>query len=232
MNNYIQKTKGGVFMKSHKILKLFISLIFIILISYAIFVTRNCVIISSLSNKALNYYEQILESDNFHKEIKTIDRKIVIHTELYRRNDKQAFIQLMEGQDFYYSRKDYSDNNSYLNSYFIIGDQKTAYFYKCKEDLLETCQENGNMFSDMENILEFSLLAQIYSYEENNHKFYRIKRDDIDSVFDSETGLCVKSYDKEDGEEYIIEYNYDFDAIDDSVFDEPDLAEYEVIRYE
>ena len=63
------------------------------------------------------------------------------------------------------------------------------------------------------------------SYIIEEHSFYW--DNSIRTVRDRETGLKIRVADGN----YVVTYEYDFDNVDDSVFVEPDISEYEIIEH-
>lgn len=214
-------------MKVKKILKILGLFLFILLICLLIYVMRNYVIITDLQNKVVKYSN----STNYHIKEKTVDNGITTsEMNYYKKNNNQVvFMQ----RNFDNLKMSIYDNGVKINTFVEISDSKTAHL-DCSE--FEPIYIYNNLETDSKSqVFLESITAQIKSVNYNGKECYCIKgfmpSDSLTGIeaelfIDKETGLLIKMIEEETG--LITEREYEFDKVEDSIFEEPDINLYSV----
>lgn len=207
-------------MNKKKFLIIILLVVLVILIFFAIHIIKNLIIITDIE-KNLSRYEN---SMNYHL-ISTSDGKNGIKKiEYYKKDEKTAtFIEGTNGVKMLWY-----DNGKRTDLFIDDNNKKVA-----------NIDHNGKPFdmaisspfvpNDHVNKWLYAVKAFIKTEEYNGKECYvinyKIGSEQSISYFEKATGLSLKRI--IDGE-VVSEIEYEFDNVDDSVFIEPNIAEYEI----
>ena len=209
-----------------KILKIIGIVLLIAIIILLIHTIRNFVIISNLQNKIAEYEN----SQNHHiKLISTQEDGTVLTTNYYKKDDKNVvFIERNRNGEIV--KIAIYDNGETHNTYTETSTEKVA---SLNSGLITVQIFNGVETDTFWQKVLVSMVARIGTAKENGKKYYKLSHlvstyallaDTHASLIDSETGLLYKSMDKYS----TVVREYEFNNVDDSIFIEPDISEYEV----
>lgn len=227
--------------KSKKVWKIILMIVIIIIVLFLIHTTRNLIIISKLHSKTAEY----TESTNFHVKMIVQDSNGNAEINYYRKDNRIAhkFERNMNGK---MSKLLVYDNGSRIDIFTETEDEKIA-----KLDSNATLVESG-VYSllktdNMWQAFVYSAMSRIKSVKYNDKDCYSItskislesaydvdKKEEIicmiindtsrEIYIDKDTGLNVKRVTNEE----TVEKEYEFNNVDDSVFVEPDISQYEL----
>lgn len=228
--------------KSKKVWKIILMIVIIIIVLFLIHTTRNLIIISKLHSKTAEY----TESTNFH--IKTIAyyENVTTTGDYYKKDNRTVHIIEANKKDGTVSRLLTYNNGSRIDIFTETEDEKIA-----KLDSNVTLGESG-VYSllktdNMWQAFVYSAMSKIKSVKYNDKECYSItskislesaydveKKEEIicpiinktstEIYIDKDTGLNVKRINNEE----IIEKEYEFNNVGDTVFVEPDISQYEL----
>lgn len=210
-----------------KILKIILIILFIIIILFLIHTIRNFMIVSKLQEKVTQY----VNSSNYH--IKIINEEYddtVVITNYYKKDNKEAYF--LERRKFGEVIKIsvYSDGTK-NHRYTETPNNKVVNFDESKFSGLEieNVLENDNIW---QKILS-SMIAQIESERYNKKICYKIENylshnlwwglEENEIYIEKDTGLLIKS----DVDYSEAQYEYEFNNVDDTIFIEPDISQYQ-----
>lgn len=217
--------------KKMKLWKKILIIIGIILVIFVINTVRNMIILRSLATKvdtyanSQNHYEKII---NETAQTTTVTRyyckgeNAVTHLE----TTIKATGEVRKLSNYYKGEK----TNTYIDS---------------NGDKIAMLDSNGipskimiismNFDDNFWILLQVSATSFIKSEEYNGKQCYSINGSFLDETYiEKETGLMVRSIQGTSQDEtgnksdIVVEYYYEFDNVDDSVFVEPDLSEYKI----
>ena len=206
-------------MEKKKIIKGIILIVLIVILIIAIHTVRNFIIVKNMQNKISNYNK----STNFSAKIsqnESDETKVDIN--YYKKDNKQAVI--LERTD--------SNNGETTNIYWDTKDEKKAQLNKNALISVEVYNEletdndwqtflacifariKSTNYNGKDCYVVTNYMSPLFIYENENHVAY----------IEKSTGISVKSIIGE----MTTEKEYDFNNVDDSVFNEPDVNEYVV----
>ena len=219
-------------MNKKKILIIIGIIILVIISIFLIHTIRNFIIVSKLQNNISQY----VNSTNYHiKSLATMtrnDMKLTINT--YRKDNKQAsFLERNSNGEIIkmsmYGSNDKKGYNTYIdsgNSKVVNKESEGKYilldiFNGVESDSTwHTILSSAVAFIGSENVngKECYVVCNFPSFSnlmlEGNNKYY----------IEKDTGLLIKSITNEQ----ISEREYEFDNVDDSIFEEPDISQYTI----
>ena len=209
-----------------KIIRIILIILSIILIMFLIHAVRNYIIISNLQNKIAQY------KDSIYHHIRIVsnqqDNSMTIINYYHSGNHKVLFLEReLNGKISKISA--FSDGEKY-HTYIESEDKKIA---TNDAALIELQIYNGTETESFGQKLLSSFFASIKSVKENGKKYYQIKNiystyfmttEGQVSLIDPETGLLYKTV--ENGS--TTRREYEFDQIDERVFIEPDISQYQI----
>lgn len=215
-------------MKLWKKILIIIGIIFIIFIIHTV---RNMIIISSLENKVAKY----IDSKNHYEKIINDSGQTTTVTKYYCK-DENAVTHLE-------TTVKATGEVRKLSNYYK--GEKTNTYIDANGDKIAILDSNGlpskimiismNFDDNFWTLLQVSVTSFIKSEEYNGRQCYSIKGSFLDECYiEKETGLMVRAIqgtsEDENGNKYdiVVEYYYEFDNVDDSVFIEPDISEYKI----
>lgn len=200
-----------------KVLKTIVIVLLFLVILIIIHTIRNFVIILSLQDKIQVYSN----STNYHiKSFSTFGDGILTEMDYYKNDSKSLKIVKKQVNEMEMITRSFSDGEN-INTYIEIGENKTV-------------MENSSDHFENETISNGLELANIF-----NCLISKISRTEIDGkqcykigyffgprelYIEKDTGLTIKNI----VNEQYINYEFDFNNVDDNVFKEPDISEYEV----
>ena len=214
-------------MKIKKVLKILGIIVVILIILLLIYTIRNYVIIRNLQNK----FSQYSNSSNYYIKSVSTDRDgTIVTTEYYQKDNKQAL----------FLEKNLNGEVSKISMY--NNGERTDIFWDNKENKTAQLDSGTTISMDIYNYLETDnnwqtflgcLTSRIKSTNYNGKDCYLINgfmsstsltSEDAEIYIDKETGLFVKT--NESG--IVNEREYEFDKVDDSIFEEPDISQYTI----
>ena len=214
-------------MKPKKILKIIGFLIVFIIIVVLIHTIRNYIIITDLQDKISQY----ANSSNYYiKSVATEDNGTIITMEYYKKDDKQAVF-LERNLNGEISKISMYDNG-----------ERTDTFWDNEQDKIVQLNSGTIMSVNIYNYLETdsnwltflgSIPAKVKLTNYNNKECYIVKDflsstsltfDGAEIYIEKDTGLYTKTIEGNN----ITEREYKFDTIDDSIFIEPDISQYDL----
>lgn len=216
-------------MKKKKIIKGIIFIVLIVILVIAIHTVRNFVIVKNMQNKISNYNK----STNFSEKISQNESdEIKIDINYYKKDNKQAVIlERTDANNEKIIMKEY-DNGETTNIYWDTKDEKKAQLNKNALISVEIYNELETD-NDWQTFLA-CIFARIKSTNYNGKDCYVVtnymsplfvyENEDHVAYIEKATGISVKNIIGE----MTTEKEYDFNNVDDSVFNEPDINEYVV----
>ena len=214
-------------MKIKKVLKILGIIIVILIILILIHTIRNYIIIRDLQNK----FSQYSGSSNYYiKSVSTESSGTIVTTEYYQKNNKQAI----------FLKKDLNGETSKISMY--NNGERTDIFWDNEENKTAQLDSGTTISMNIYNYLETDnnwqtflgcLTSRIKSTSYNGKDCYLIKgfmsstsltSEDAEIYIDKGTGLFIKT--NEAG--IVNEREYEFDNVDDSIFEEPDISQYTI----
>lgn len=214
-------------MKIKKVLKILGIIVVILIILLLIYTIRNYVIIRNLQNK----FSQYSNSSNYYIKSVSTDRDgTIVTTEYYQKDNKQAL----------FLEKNLNGELSKISMY--NNGERTDIFWENEENKTAQLDSGTTISMDIYNYLETDnnwqtflgcLTSRIKSTNYNGKDCYLINgfmsstsltSEDAEIYIDKETGLFVKT--NESG--IVNEREYEFDKVDDSIFEEPDISQYTI----
>ena len=209
-------------MKGKKILKIFGIILAVLLILMFVHTIRNYIIITGLQNKFSSY----ANSTNYHIKSVITDKEGKIKTLDYYKQDTREFLGLKDD-----SNKLSIYNNGERKDVFIESqNSKTA---QLDSDSMITINiYNGLETKNSWQTLIGSIFATVRTTQNDGKDYYVISGFMSPSILnlkgaknyiEKETGLLVKIEDAE-----LIQKEYEFDQIDNSIFIEPDIGQYQL----
>ena len=214
-------------MKIKKVLKILGIIVVILIILLLIYTIRNYVIIRNLQNK----FSQYSNSSNYYiKSVSTEKDGTIVTTEYYQKDNKQAL----------FLEKNLNGELSKISMY--NNGERTDIFWENEENKTAQLDSGTTISMDIYNYLETDnnwqtflgcLTSRIKSTNYNGKDCYLINgfmsstsltSEDAEIYIDKETGLFVKT--NESG--IVNEREYEFDKVDDSIFEEPDISQYTI----
>lgn len=214
-------------MKIKKVLKILGIIVVILIILISIYTIRNYVIIRNLQNK----FSQYSNSSNYYiKSVSTEKDGTIVTTEYYQKDNKQVL----------FLERNLNGETSKISMY--NNGERTDIFWDNKENKTAQLDSGTTISMDIYNYLETDnnwqtflgcLTSRIKSTNYNGKDCYLINgfmsstsltSEDAEIYIDKETGLFVKT--NESG--IVNEREYEFDKVDDSIFEEPDISQYTI----
>jgi len=215
-------------MEKKKIIKIVLLVVFIVLVIFLGIIIKRMIIISDISNKVSkykdnnNHYEKIVT--DYNGESKTTSEYyckgdnavMIVETTTKQSNEIKKLTQYLKGET--------------SNSYFDVGTTKLAVLNSSgvpsKMEIMSIDYNNSFW-----NLFYLALITPIKTVEYNGKECYLLDSFELrHSYIEKDTGLTLKAIDGQNENESICtsEYEYNFDGVDDSIFIEPDISQYEV----
>lgn len=221
-----------------KVLKIMLVIVLVIIAILAVHTLRNFVIIKDLQKKVKVYAESTnysVISTNIYPDSSQISQSSV---KTYRKGNNTVQILERITTDAEIATITTYSNGEYVHTYIDSAGEKIA--KTTGNIVIMNSGINGYLYT--ENVWENFILtfrAKIRSGEHNGKECYIVKDIvssmvlssgiDFEMYFEKDTGLNVKYVEKyEKGNEYIQETEFQFDNVDDSIFVEPDISQYEI----
>ena len=214
-------------MKIKKVLKILGIIVIILIILLLIYTIRNYVIIRGLQDK----FSQYSDSSNYYIKSVSTDRDgTIVTTEYYQKDNKQAL----------FLEKNLNGEVSKISMY--NNGERTDIFWDNEENKTAQLDSGTTISMDIYNYLETDnnwqtflgcFTSRIKSTNYNGKDCYLIKgfmsstsltSEDAEIYIDKETGLFVKT----NSSGIVNEREYEFDKVDDSIFEEPDISQYTI----
>lgn len=218
-------------MKKKKIISIILLIILTLIIIFISFTIRKMIIINDLSKKVESY----VNSNNFYEKIAN---NMGTTTEFYRKGnntvmfmnstletgEKRTFVTYTKGEK----------NNSYIDT----GIEKVALLDSEGETLKINIIGIKSYYNNLWDLFRVAVSSSIKNGEHNGKQCYILSIGKPGEAYveyrEKETGLMLKSIqgamvDKNGNEtDMIVEYYYEFDNVDDSIFIEPDISQYRI----
>ena len=216
-------------MSKKKILKIIGIILLVIIVAFLIHSIRNFIIISKLQDKAI----ESINSNNYHTHtISHIHDDTIVTTNYYKKDNKQAV----------FIEKNENGNVVKLSNY--NNGERTDFFTETPTEKTAKINIKSSISAGMFNILQtdnnwqtflYSSISLVRSSKFNEKECYIIDNylspyylNDYDTtrakyIIDKQTGLILK-----DESSSIIEYEYEFNNVDNSIFTEPDISQYKI----
>ena len=214
-------------MKIKKGLKIIGIIILIIVVLILVHTIRNTIIISDLQNKV----EKYSNSNNYHiKAITHISENTTMIINQYQKNEKQLLIleRIVNDEKVKIS---YYNTGSRIDMFTETKDEKIAELGKVNE-ILGVSSMTPLQTDNLWQTILYSLPTRIKTVKVNDYECYSINdflspynllgKNKTEYDIEKETGLVRKIV----LDEQITTREYEFENVDDSVFEEPDLSQY------
>ena len=212
-------------MNKKKILKIIGMILLIVIVIVLIHTIRNYIIISDLQGKVGKY----LDSTNYYtKSIATENNGEIVTIEYYKKDNKEVV----------FSERNLNGEISKIATY--NNGERIDTFWDNKEGKKAKLNSANSMSVYIVNRLETankwqtfvgSMFASVKSTNYNGKDCYIIKNfmsltssDGAKTYIEKDTGLFIKEIQRE----ITTEKEYEFDKVDNSIFIEPDVSEYEL----
>lgn len=213
-------------MKKKKIMKVFGIILVIILVIFIIHTTRNFIIIKNLQSKISGY----ANNDNHNiKIITTNSNGTLIKVDYYKKDNKKVVFLEREKNGEKVKLSIYDTGESH-HTYTDTEDTKRV---SLNGGFIEVQLYNGVETENIWQTLLSSVVANIRNVNENGKEYYQLKHtispyamsfDGEAVLVDKETGLMYKNTNTES----TSVREYEFNNVDDGIFIEPDISEYEI----
>lgn len=202
-----------------KFLKIICIALLIIIILAIIHTARNYFIISKLQNsiKKFKYY------NNYHsRTISTLGEGIPLEVNYYKKDNKSLQIITRQNGNSLYISKRY-DNGDDIKTYIEVGENRAVYINNPEPILYDNITnhlETDTIFQKLFN----SLVAKISTADISQKECYMITVPQNVLYIEKSTGLLIKNL----VQEQYVNFEYEFNNVDDSIFIEPNINEYEI----
>lgn len=221
--------KGEIFMEKKKIFKIILIILLAVIVMFLIHTVRNYIIITDLQDKISKYSD----GTNYHiKSTSTTKEGARVEMEYYKKDNKQVVFMERDLNEENLKMSMY-DNGERIDIFYENADGKSC------DINAQTSSMQINLYNFLENDTKWqtfisSAMARVKSIQYNGKKCYAIKEflsttsltsEDSEIIIDKETGLFLKSTETDD----IVEREYEFNNVDDSIFAEPDISQYKVM---
>ena len=209
--------------------KILITTLVIILILISIFfgfTIRKMLIFKNLNQKISKY----IDSDNHYEKIINNSNNTKTVTEYYCKGENAVLFLNTTIQSTGETRK--------LVNYYK--GEKTNTYIETEQDKIALLDSNGlpskimiinlDYGDNIWNLFQIALATSIKSVEYNGKECYLINLGKNNYYYvEKETGLTLKAkYGTENNSDIIVEYYYEFDNVNDSIFLEPDISQYKI----
>jgi len=213
-------------MKVKKILKIIGIIFAIALLLLIIHTVRNFIIISDIQGKIAEYSG----NNNHHiKIVSTQNNGTIVKTDYYKKDNKKVVFLEREinGEKTKLSIYDTGE------SHHTFTDAKDVKKVSLNSGFIEVQLYNGSETENIGQTILSSIIANIKSVKENGKEYYQLKHtvspysmsfEGETILVDKETGLMYKNINSES----TATREYEFNNVDDSIFIEPDISEYEM----
>lgn len=210
--------------KSRKVLKIILIIVSVIVVLFLIHTIRNFIIIKNLQSKIGQY----LQSTNYHVKYTTTENSnVVLNSNYYKKDGKEVFI--IERINNNQSTKISSYNTGErIDVFYDSPTGKTAQLNS--ETMMSSSIINYFQTESNWQILIAGVISKIKSTEHNGKACYALvlgtsfSSNSEEHYFDKDTGLLVKSITQNN----VLEKEYEFDNVNDEVFIEPNIGEYQI----
>lgn len=217
--------------KKMKVWKKILIVVGVIFAIFVIHTVRNMIILRGLETEVAKY----VDSKNHYEKIINNTIQTMTVTEYYCKDDKAILNLTTTIKETGEVRK--------LTNYF--DGEKTNTYIDTNGEKIALLNSNGipskimiismNFDDNLWYLLQVSATSFIKSEEYNGKECYSINGSFLDETYiEKETGLMVRSIQGTSQDEngnksdIVVEYYYEFDNVNDSVFVEPDLTEYKI----
>ena len=205
-----------------------IGIILIILIMLALLhAVRNFLIITEMQNKVGKY----ISSENYHMSlISKVENGVTVTTNYFKKSNKELVI-IERNKDNENIKMSMYNNGERIDRFIETADSKTVTLNAAKSmaiginDMLKTENKWQNFIYGIPTIITNVKYNGKDCYKVTNflspYSLYEYDSKRNDLYIEKETGLCLGSYTNTENK-----YDYEFDNVDDSVFNEPDIGQY------
>ena len=211
-----------------KVMLIIIAILIVILIIHSI---RNYIIITDLQKKISKYDDS---SNHFIKSVYTESNGTIIKSEYYQKDDKQVLFLEKKANEEIVKLSIYN-NGKRIDTFAETKDVKEVTLNS--EQLINiniiNCLETDNKWQTIIG----SVISKIKSTKYNGKDCYIVKGfmpasslsyEEQETYIDKDTGLVLKIKAIDIINE--IEYEYEFNNVDDEIFVEPDISQYTLIE--
>ena len=208
--------------------KIILGVIILLILVCGIYITRNFIILTKIQNNATEYKD----INNCHVKIVTSQNDGTIITANYytKDNNKVVFLERKNGESV--SKMSIYDNETTHHTFNEGDGRKTV---NLNAGYINVQVEYGTTTESFVEKVFLSVITKIKIVNENGKKYYSLRNfkshnnlytENQEMLIDSETGLIYKVIDNQ----ATISREYEFNNVDDKVFVEPNISEYEIIK--
>ena len=178
-----------------------------------------------IGKELMSNMRKYIGNTNYHFTRKTMNENEKEITDIYVKNDKRAS----------FSKKYYDEDGTQEMAVYLSGDKLNMYTETIEGKNIAMIgidnSDNTNFFLGYYvHISQFdflsSLISKVIVDGKVCYKVNTIFNDNPDFIFEKETGLTIRILDGN----YLEEIKYEFGKVDDDIFIEPNLGEYEIIE--
>lgn len=218
-------------MDKKKIIKIVLLILLIALVLFVANIIRKMIIIKDINEKVSKY----MNNDNHYEKIVSDYGESKTTTDYYCKGDKAVmFLKTTTNKTEEEKKLTQYFNGEKCNSYIEAGTTKIAMLNSngIPSKVLVWGIDYDNNFW---NLFYLALTTPIKSVEYNGKECYLLDSPVCRNAYiEKETGLTLKAIDGQiddalgNKQDIVVEYEYNFNDVDDSIFTEPDITEYEV----
>ena len=213
-------------MKKKKVLKVILFIVLAIILVFLVINIRKMLIIKDLCEKVEKYET----SNNYYEKITNNSGSI---TEFYCKENNQLLVLNTTTQNEEKRKMYIYTKNGTKNTYIESGTEKVALLNN--DNVLGSVNIISLKYNNLWDLFTMSIFTSIKDGQYKGKECYILSFSKSDEIYiEKETGLRVYAKDgtitDEEGNTVvnIVEYEYEFENVDDKVFIEPNIEEYEV----
>ena len=204
-----------------KFLKIFGTILLVLIVLFIINTLRNYIIISKLQNRIGEY----VSSTNYHVRSTSIISEGGVHLNIdfYKKDDRTLQVLQRQKEDTVTLRR-YGKGKE-INTYIETEENKQMYTESNSIFLYDNISNHLETTELYEKLLR-SALSIIYSSKVNEKSCYALIFFNTRLYVEKDTGLLVREVMPQQD----FNYEYEFNNVEDSIFVEPDISEYQALE--
>lgn len=214
------------------VLKTVLAVVLITIIGIIIYMVRNYIIISNLQ-RIFSQYDNVT---NYHTKTSYEDENGHTEIDYYRKDDKKALFIVNTNASGETTKMSTYDNGKRVDFFTETSDKKVAMLDSANSPDVVLSNGIDGSLEGFEQLLNY-LRTHISVTEVSGRETFIVEGYMSDNMLYNDDGKCVSFIDKETGLEFmrkidgrVEEKVAEFDSVDDSVFVEPNIGEYELLK--
>ena len=204
-----------------KFLKIFGTILLVLIVLFLINTLRNYIIISKLQDRI----EEYTSSTNYHVRSTSIisENDVHLNIDFYKKDDRTLQVLQRQKEDTVTLRR-YGKGKE-INTYIETEENKQMYTESNSIFLYDNISNHLEITELYEKLLR-SALSIIYSSKVNEKSCYVVIFFNTRLYVEKDTGLLVREVMPQQD----FNYEYEFNNVEDSIFVEPDISEYQALE--